>query len=130
MISSNRGITAINLRRSDSPGKLRHVSLLPWIKRKEKLRCVTRTALCVLDVSSVLRPGRAPTSSSRHRGLDAGAYRKITPCYPQTPTLPSPLTRPGGEHPSVERFYCIPRWQRYTSMSVIKRTIVQYHLPS
>lgn len=42
-------------------------------ERKKRVRCVTRTALCVLDVSSVLRPGRAPTSTSRHRGLDAGA---------------------------------------------------------
>ena len=79
-------------------------------KKKKSVRCVTRTALCVLDVSSVLRPGRAPTSTSRHRGLDAGAWREITPCYPQTPQLPSPLSwskeGEGRWTSESQTFYC------------------------
>lgn len=64
-------------------------------KEKERVRCVTRTALCVLDVSSVLRPGRAPTSSSRHRGLDAGAWRENHPLLPanSNASIPSDLAR-------------------------------------
>lgn len=36
MISLNCEITVINVALGDSPGELRHVFLLPWIKRKRK----------------------------------------------------------------------------------------------
>lgn len=105
MISLNCEITGDQCCTGRFTGRATPRFLVAMDQKKKKGWDVSRgRALCVLDVSSVLRPGRAPTSPSRHRGLDAGAWRETTPCYPPTPTVPSPLIWPGGEHPSVERF--------------------------